>query len=68
MGVRISSRQLNLLTQQRRSKLSSEKKLVPARTEKEPYKITEVQREAARLRRGYGKPKNKSKRGGSIGT
>lgn len=40
----------------------SDKKLVPARTEKEPYTITEAQREAARLRRGYGKPKNKPKK------
>lgn len=42
--------------------MSDKKALVPARTEKEPYKITDAQREAARLRRGYGKPKNKLKK------
>lgn len=42
--------------------MSEKKALVPARTEKEPYKITDAQREAARLRRGYGKPKNKPKK------
>jgi hypothetical protein len=32
-------------------------KLIPQRTEKEPYTITEAQKDAARKRRKYGQPK-----------
>lgn len=40
----------------------SDKKLVPARTEKEPYTITEAQKAAAAERRKVGKPKGKTKK------
>ncbi len=40
----------------------SEAKLIPQRLEREPYTITEAMKNAARERRGYGKPKNKTKK------
>jgi len=39
-----------------------EAKLIPARTEKEPYKITDAQKQAAAERRKVGKPKGKAKK------
>lgn len=36
--------------------------VVPARTEKEPYTITEAMKNAAAERRKVGKPKNKAKK------
>lgn len=42
--------------------MSDKKALVPARTEKEPYTITEQQKNAAAERRKVGKPKGKAEK------
>lgn len=41
----------------------SDNKLVPARTEKEPYTITEAQKNSAAERRKVGKPKGDNPKG-----
>lgn len=40
--------------------MAEAQKPTPQRTEKEPYTITEAQKDAARKRRKFGQPKNRA--------